>query len=74
SLLTVQGKALAAVGQTDRARKCWQEALTIYERLGSPEREEVRALMGAPSIRPAGPPHAEAARAHPEPPGGMAAR
>ncbi|MEU8870071.1 tetratricopeptide repeat protein [Streptomyces javensis] len=72
SLLTVLGKALSAVGQTDRARECWQEALAIYERLGSPEREEVSALMGASSISSAAPPHG-AARLHPDTPGGMTA-
>ncbi|MBP8537347.1 tetratricopeptide repeat protein [Streptomyces sp. MK37H] len=70
SLLTVLGKALSAVGQTDRARECWQEALAIYERLGSPEREEVSALMGASSISSAAPPRG-ATRLHPDPPGGM---
>ncbi|MFE2179774.1 tetratricopeptide repeat protein [Streptomyces sp. NPDC059455] len=72
SLLTVLGKALSAVGQTDRARECWQEALAIYQRLGSPEREEVSALMGVSSISSAAPPHG-ATRLHSDPPGGMTA-
>ncbi|MFF8972272.1 BTAD domain-containing putative transcriptional regulator [Streptomyces sp. NPDC014995] len=45
TVLTVLGKALAAVGQSDRARACWQEALSIYERLGSSEATEVRTLL-----------------------------
>ncbi|MFC0600419.1 AfsR/SARP family transcriptional regulator [Streptomyces palmae] len=43
--LTVLGKALDAMGQTDRARACWSEALSIYERLGSHEIDEVRRLL-----------------------------
>ncbi|WP_039938015.1 AfsR/SARP family transcriptional regulator [Streptomyces himastatinicus] len=46
TVLKVLGKALDLMGQTDRARACWQEALTIYEQLNNPaETEEVRALM-----------------------------
>ncbi|MFI5663992.1 BTAD domain-containing putative transcriptional regulator [Streptomyces sp. NPDC051684] len=44
-ILTVLGKSLAMLGQPDRAHACWSEALTIYERLGSPEAAEVRTLM-----------------------------
>ncbi|WP_277741153.1 BTAD domain-containing putative transcriptional regulator [Streptomyces sp. LX-29] len=45
TFLTLLGRALHAMGQTDRARACWYEALTIYENLGSSEREEVRGLL-----------------------------
>ncbi|MFE1951110.1 BTAD domain-containing putative transcriptional regulator [Streptomyces sp. NPDC059524] len=45
TVLTVLGKALAAMGQIDRARACWQEALAIYERLGSDEAGEMRQLL-----------------------------
>ncbi|WFB07849.1 tetratricopeptide repeat protein [Streptomyces sp. LX-29] len=49
--LTVLGRALDAMGQTDRARACWSEALAIYERLGSPaEREEVRRLLAPVAV------------------------
>ncbi|MFJ9179693.1 BTAD domain-containing putative transcriptional regulator [Streptomyces sp. NPDC102360] len=44
-ILTVLGRALILIGQPDRAHACWGEALAIYERLGSPEAAEVRALM-----------------------------
>jgi tetratricopeptide (TPR) repeat protein len=43
--LTLLGKALRALGQLDRARACWQEALTIHERVGRPEAAEVRGLL-----------------------------
>ena len=46
TVLKVLGQALDLMGQTDRARACWQEALAIYEQLNNPaDIEEVRALM-----------------------------
>ncbi|MGY0017809.1 BTAD domain-containing putative transcriptional regulator [Streptomyces sp. cg35] len=45
TVLTVLGKALDSMGQTDRARACWQDALAIYEQLGSSEAAEVRRLL-----------------------------
>ncbi|OON72258.1 tetratricopeptide repeat protein [Streptomyces tsukubensis] len=45
NVLTVLGRALDAIGQSDRARVCWREAARIYEELGSPEAEEVRELL-----------------------------
>ncbi|MEU6062004.1 BTAD domain-containing putative transcriptional regulator [Streptomyces sp. NPDC047097] len=45
NVLTVLGRALDALGQSDRARACWQEALALYERLGAPEADQVRALL-----------------------------
>lgn len=43
--LTLLGKSLGALGQSDRARACWSEALTIFEESGSPEISEVRSLL-----------------------------
>ncbi|MES9522785.1 AfsR/SARP family transcriptional regulator [Streptomyces capoamus] len=43
--LTMLGKALDALGQSDRARACWQEALALYEQAGSPEAAGVRGLL-----------------------------
>ncbi|MFF5183886.1 BTAD domain-containing putative transcriptional regulator [Streptomyces sp. NPDC000345] len=45
TVLTVLGRALSAMGQQDRAKACWQEALSIYDRLGSAEADEVRSLL-----------------------------
>ncbi|MGX2995286.1 BTAD domain-containing putative transcriptional regulator [Streptomyces sp. JNUCC 64] len=45
NVLTLLGRALAGLGQSDRARACWTEALVLYEELGSPEADEVRALL-----------------------------
>ncbi|MBT2489058.1 tetratricopeptide repeat protein [Streptomyces sp. ISL-96] len=45
TVLTVLGRALQSIGQADRARACWNEALAIYEELGSTEAAEVRALL-----------------------------
>ncbi|MFB7375216.1 BTAD domain-containing putative transcriptional regulator [Streptomyces sp. NPDC056222] len=45
NVLTVLGRGLSALGQTDRARVCWSEALTVFERLGSPEATEVHGLL-----------------------------
>ncbi|MCW3037788.1 MAG: hypothetical protein JWM17_3100, partial [Actinobacteria bacterium] len=44
------GVALQRSEDADAARGCWQEALTIFSRLGEPEAEEVRAyLLGLPN-------------------------
>ncbi|GAA4688550.1 AfsR/SARP family transcriptional regulator [Streptomyces youssoufiensis] len=45
TVLTVLGKALQGLGQLDRARACWTEALAIHERLQTSEAEEVRSLL-----------------------------
>jgi tetratricopeptide (TPR) repeat protein len=45
NVLTVLGRALQGIGQSGRAHACWQEALTIYERLDSPEAAAVRSLL-----------------------------
>ncbi|MEU7471825.1 BTAD domain-containing putative transcriptional regulator [Streptomyces sp. NPDC044984] len=44
-VLTTLGRALHALGQTDRARVCWLEALPLHEQAGSPEAGTVRALL-----------------------------
>ncbi|MFJ4849507.1 MULTISPECIES: BTAD domain-containing putative transcriptional regulator [unclassified Streptomyces] len=46
--LVVLGKALDGIGQTDRARACWYDALKDFTALGSPETDEVRQLLGSP--------------------------
>ncbi|MER6204654.1 BTAD domain-containing putative transcriptional regulator [Streptomyces sp. NPDC001642] len=45
-VLTVLGQALAGIGQPDRANVMWQEARIILEKLGLPEAETVRTLLG----------------------------
>lgn len=44
-VLTVLGRALEILGQTDRAHVCWDEALALYEAAGAPEAAEVRGLL-----------------------------
>ncbi|MFE6164251.1 BTAD domain-containing putative transcriptional regulator [Streptomyces sp. NPDC056486] len=44
-VLTLLGRALSELGQDDRARACWHEALSIYEQTGSTEAAELRALI-----------------------------
>lgn len=46
-VLTVLGKALSQLRQSGRAEACWQEALSIHERLGAAEADEVRRLLAA---------------------------
>ncbi|GAA2506186.1 transcriptional regulator AfsR [Streptomyces thermolineatus] len=41
----ILGRALRAVGQHDRARACWTEALELLERTSAPEIGEVRRLL-----------------------------
>jgi DNA-binding SARP family transcriptional activator len=43
--LTVLGRALNSLGQSGRAQACWQEALGIFNQLGSPEASDVRLLL-----------------------------
>ncbi|MEU6961210.1 tetratricopeptide repeat protein [Streptomyces chrestomyceticus] len=43
--LSTLGYTLQCTGHLDRARACWQEAVAIYEELGSPEAADVRALL-----------------------------
>ncbi|MET9907140.1 BTAD domain-containing putative transcriptional regulator [Streptomyces sp. NPDC006476] len=50
NVLTVLGRALNGVGQLDRAQVCWREALEIFEALGAPEADEVRALLTPASV------------------------
>ncbi|MFG2956209.1 BTAD domain-containing putative transcriptional regulator [Streptomyces sp. NPDC048291] len=45
NVLTVLGRSLRDIGHSDRARACWQDALTVFERLGAHEAEEVRTLL-----------------------------
>ncbi|MHA4818959.1 AfsR/SARP family transcriptional regulator [Streptomyces aculeolatus] len=51
NVLTVLGRALSGLGQTGRARACWQEALGLYElSAAAPEDHigEVRRLLDVP--------------------------
>lgn len=48
TVLVTLGRALDALGQTDRARACWRDALTIFQGLGSPEASDVENLLTAP--------------------------
>ncbi|MER7919263.1 MULTISPECIES: BTAD domain-containing putative transcriptional regulator [unclassified Streptomyces] len=50
NVLTVLGRALDGIGQSGRARVCWQEALSIYESLGSPEADSVRTLLEGAAV------------------------
>lgn len=45
NVLTTLGRALHQLGQTDRARACWSEALNIHELSGAAEAEQVKALL-----------------------------
>ncbi|MFI6084194.1 AfsR/SARP family transcriptional regulator [Streptomyces sp. NPDC051217] len=48
NVLITLGKALESLGQADRARVCWREALALHEGSGAVEAEEVRELLEAP--------------------------
>ncbi|MFJ3232393.1 AfsR/SARP family transcriptional regulator [Streptomyces sp. NPDC086787] len=45
NVLTTLGRALSQLGQTDRAKACWREALSIHEQFGAAEAEQVKALL-----------------------------
>ncbi|MFK4071790.1 BTAD domain-containing putative transcriptional regulator [Streptomyces sp. NPDC029674] len=44
-VLSLLARALRRLGQRERAHRCWQEALPLLERTGSPEAAHVRALL-----------------------------
>ncbi|MHC0433236.1 AfsR/SARP family transcriptional regulator [Streptomyces sp. O3] len=45
-VLTLLGKALSGLGQLDRAKVCWEEALALYEQCGPvAETSEIRRLL-----------------------------
>ncbi|WP_086784803.1 ATP-binding protein, partial [Streptomyces caniscabiei] len=49
NVLTLLGRALFALGQADRARACWRDALGLYEQTGGTiEANETRKLLAAP--------------------------
>ncbi|MFE0803007.1 BTAD domain-containing putative transcriptional regulator [Streptomyces sp. NPDC058812] len=45
NVLTLLGRSLSALGQADRAKACWQEALNLLQQCGAPQADEVRALL-----------------------------
>ncbi|APY87737.1 AfsR family transcriptional regulator [Streptomyces alfalfae] len=45
NVLMLLGKTLVGLGQLDRARACWREALAIHEESGAPEAVQVRNLL-----------------------------
>ncbi|MCQ9181459.1 tetratricopeptide repeat protein [Streptomyces sp. IBSBF 2953] len=50
NVLTALGRGLHGVGQLDRARVCWQEALAAFEALNSPEAADVRSLLASAPV------------------------
>ncbi|MFF4079452.1 BTAD domain-containing putative transcriptional regulator [Streptomyces sp. NPDC001777] len=50
NVLTTLGKALQGIGQADRARACWREALSVFEQLEAPEAAAVRQLLSSTTI------------------------
>ncbi|WP_399886162.1 BTAD domain-containing putative transcriptional regulator [Streptomyces sp. BBFR51] len=45
NVLKLLGQALSDLGQVDRGRACWREALNLYEANDAPEAAAVRALL-----------------------------
>ncbi|MFE5089641.1 BTAD domain-containing putative transcriptional regulator [Streptomyces sp. NPDC056638] len=45
NVLTVLGQALQGIGQADRAKVCWREALSVFDQLAAPEADAVRRLL-----------------------------
>ncbi|MCW8375485.1 AfsR/SARP family transcriptional regulator [Streptomyces justiciae] len=50
NVLTTLGRALLLIGHTDRAQVCWREALNVFDELGSPEADGVRALLNPAAV------------------------
>ncbi|MFF1273994.1 BTAD domain-containing putative transcriptional regulator [Streptomyces marokkonensis] len=49
NVVALLGRSLFALGQADRARACWQEALNLYEQCGAVEAAEMRRLLNGAS-------------------------
>ncbi|MEU0114834.1 BTAD domain-containing putative transcriptional regulator [Streptomyces bobili] len=49
NVLTLLGRALFTLGQADRAKACWNEALSLFDQNGAAEVDEVRALLTSAS-------------------------
>lgn len=49
-VLTVLGRALSGIGQAGRARACWEQALAVFEKLGSKDSVEVRNLLASLTV------------------------
>ncbi|MFC8847617.1 MULTISPECIES: tetratricopeptide repeat protein [unclassified Micromonospora] len=47
--LLALGRSLAGLGDPDAARSCWREALAVFDELGDPEADEIRALLRDPA-------------------------
>ncbi|AKZ56355.1 Regulatory protein AfsR [Streptomyces ambofaciens ATCC 23877] len=45
NVLTLLGRSLTGLGQVDRAKACWQEALSLFQQCGAPQAAEVQALL-----------------------------
>ncbi|GGW44268.1 AfsR/SARP family transcriptional regulator [Streptomyces griseoloalbus] len=45
NVVALLGRALSELGQADRAKACWQEALNLYEQCGVAEAGEIRNLL-----------------------------
>ncbi|MGY5057060.1 BTAD domain-containing putative transcriptional regulator [Streptomyces sp. 900105755] len=50
NILTALGRGLHGIGQTDRAKVCWQEALTVFEASDAPEAADVRGLLASAPV------------------------
>ncbi|MFF4589015.1 BTAD domain-containing putative transcriptional regulator [Streptomyces sp. NPDC001388] len=50
NVLTALGRGLHGIGQTDRAKVCWQEALSVFEASRSPEAATVRGLLASTPV------------------------
>ncbi|MEV1068719.1 BTAD domain-containing putative transcriptional regulator [Streptomyces sp. NPDC050263] len=49
NVLTLLGRTLAGLGQADRAKACWREALNLFEQSAAPEAQVVRTLLAPTS-------------------------
>ncbi|MGW0943957.1 BTAD domain-containing putative transcriptional regulator [Streptomyces sp. NPDC002623] len=49
NVLTLLGRTLAGLGQADRAKACWREALNLFEQSSAPETHVVRSLLAPAS-------------------------
>ncbi|MEU4532458.1 tetratricopeptide repeat protein [Micromonospora ureilytica] len=47
--LLALGRSLSERGEADDARSCWRQALAVFNELGDPEADEIRALLGQPA-------------------------